>query len=123
MEKLLVKQLGNIEELRNKIFPTNIPEGQKPPFCVYIKSSYKQLRTLQGIESNIETSFLINVLSKSYSELKTLTQKVINGLKNMTGEDNIIIENIEIENISDTYENELELYRSIIDIKIQYKEE
>lgn len=75
MEKLLVKQLGNIEELRNKVFPTNIPEGQKPPFCVYIKSSHKQLRTLQGIESNIETSFLINILSKSYTELKTLTQK------------------------------------------------
>lgn len=123
MEKLLVKQLGNIEELRNKVFPTNIPEGQKPPFCVYIKSSHKQLRTLQGIESNIETSFLINILSKSYTELKTLTQKVINGLKNMTGEDNIIIENTEVENISETYENELELYRSIIDFKIQYKEE
>lgn len=123
MERLLVKQLGNIEEIKNKIFPTNIPEGQKPPFCVYIKSSYKQLRTLQRIESNIETSYLINVLSKSYSELKALTQKVINELKNITGEDKITIENIEIENISETYENELELYRSIIDIKIQYKEE
>lgn len=41
----------------------------------------------------------------------------------MTGEDNIIIENTEVENISETYENELELYRSIIDFKIQYKEE
>jgi len=124
MEQALVYEISKITELNNKIYPTNIPEGETPPCLVYIMSYYDQLRALNEILDNTDKSYMLNILCSSYSQMKELTDKVKETLlafiSTNIGENQILVENVVINNISETYENELKLYRGILDIKISY---
>lgn len=124
MEQALVFELSKITELNNKIYPTNVPEGEKPPYLVYIMSYYDQLRALDEILDNTDKSYMLNILCKSYTQMKEITEKVkvmlLGFIGENIGETPILVENVTINNIADTYENELKLYRGILDIKISY---
>ena len=126
MDKALRFELNKISEFNNKIFPANAPENQKSPYLVYIKSNYKQLKTLEGLKNDTDVSYLLNILSGSYEQLQELTKKVRKQLLTFPlsriGEENIFIQDMTINNIAETYESELKLYRSIIDIDFSYKE-
>lgn len=126
MEKALRYELNKIAEIKNKIYPTNAPEGEGPPYLVYIQSSFKQEKTLKGFNNGVEVSYLLNIMAPSYESMKNLTKKVkdtvISFLQKEIGVDGIFIEDLRIDNVTDVYENELKLYRGIIDITFWYKE-
>lgn len=126
LEKALRYELNKIAELNNKIFPTNAPEGQESPYLVYMSNS-SSLKDLDGIKNNVDSDVLLNVLCKSYSEMKDLSKKVKALIKTfplkVIGNDGPYIEDLTIDTITETYENELKLYRGIIPFRISYKEE
>lgn len=119
-------ELNEIPEIHNKIFPTNAPEGEKAPYLVYFKYDYNPLKTFEGIKRNVESAYLLNILCSSYEQLHGLTKKVKEHVMTFPlrtiGTENIYVQDINIRNVAETYENELKLYRSIIDIEISYKE-
>lgn len=126
LDKALRFELNKIPELSNKIYPTHVPEGKTGPMLAYIKSSYNQRKTLEGITNNTSASYLLNVLCSSYDQLQDLTDKVKALLMTFPlksiGPDSIYIQDMTIHNIAETYERELNLYRSIIDIQFFYRE-
>lgn len=154
MERALRYELSKITELENRIYPTNAPENQEPPYLVYISNS-RYLKDLDGIKTNKDSDILLNILCSSYSQMKDITQKVVRLLKDFLNknialngkilinyannqydnteiaEDTIetqgnltkYVDDLTINNISEAYENELKLYRGIVDLKISYKEE
>ena len=71
IEKALRYELNKISELENRIFPTNAPEGQKPPYLVYITSK-KTLKDLDGVTKDRECYVMLNILCNSYLYLKRL---------------------------------------------------
>jgi len=125
MEKALRYELNKIAEINNKIYPTNAPEGKAPPYLVYILSSYKRIKTFEGRTNSTDSSYLLNILAGSYSEMKSLTEKVedcINSfLQNEVGNEGIYISDLTVHNISEQYEHELKLYRGIIDVTFYYE--
>lgn len=127
MEKALRHELNQIPEIAYKIFPTNAPKDKEPPYLVYILSRFSQTRTLTEIKNDIEASYILNILAGSYTQMKELTQKVrsavVSFLGREIGTDGIFIADLVVNNISETYESELGLYRGIIDITFWYKEE
>lgn len=127
LEKALVNELNNVSEIKDLIFPTNAPEGQKSPYLVYIKTYYNQLKTLDGFTNTIESSYLLNILASKYSEMVLLRDKIKSTILTfplrVVGLENIYVEDVTINNITEAYESELALYRGIIDVKISYKEE
>ena len=124
LEEALCYELSKIPEFKGEIYPTNIPKGTQPPFLIYILSNFNQERCLDGYLPDEDKSFLLNVMAKEYEEMKNLTQTVkemVQGWVNTSiGEVPIYVEDVEIINMTDTYENEIELYRGILDIKIYY---
>lgn len=127
MEKALRYELNQIPEIENKIFPVNVPEGKKPPFLVYMLSRHSQVKTLQGYKNIHEATYVLNIMAETYSQVKNITQKVKDVLvsfpKRKIGKEKVFIQDIEIENTSETYEPELDLCRSVIEITFFYKEE
>lgn len=125
MEKALRYELNSISEINNKIFPTNAPQGKEPPYLVYTQSYFNQLKTLDGLKNSFEASYLLNVLSNTYSEAKDITEKVKSIIKTfplrIIGTGEIYVQDINFNNISETYENEINLYRSIIDVTFYFK--
>lgn len=126
MEKALVYELNCILEINNKIFPTNAPEGQVAPYIVYQTSS-NYGKTLEGINKEKTCHVLVNVLSNSYSEMKSLTKKVkdiiVTFPLRFIGIGEIYIKDLDMHDITETFERELKLHRGIIPFTVYYKEE
>lgn len=126
MEKALRYELNKITEIKNKIYPTNAPENGKPPYLVYFQGNYEQIKTLKGITNNTETSFLLNILAGSYSEMKDLTKNVKeiveSFLQREIGVEGIYISDLTIRKAPEIFEKELKLYRGIIDVTFYYRE-
>lgn len=125
IEKALRYELNKIQEIEDKIYPTNAPEGEKSPYLVYITSK-KPLKDLNGIKENRDCYVMLNVLCSSYAEMKNILKKVENmvislALRNI-GKDNLYIKDISITDISETYEEKLKLQRGIIGFTVYYKE-
>jgi hypothetical protein len=127
MDKALRFELNKLNEISNKIYPTHAPEGEKEPYLVYIKSNYQQRKTLDGIGNDVEVSYLLNILSSSYSQVVDITEKVkvlllTFPLRNI-GKGGVYIQDMTIQNIAQTYEHELGLERTIVEVDFSYKEE
>jgi hypothetical protein len=126
MEKALRYELNKIPELTNKIYPTNAPEGEKGPYLVYITKKTPG-KDLNGITKDRKSYVMLNVLSNTYSSMKDITKKVedliITFPLRIIGESGPYIEDLTIDEISETYESELKLLRGIIPFTICYKEE
>lgn len=127
MEKALRYELNQITEITNKIYPINAPEVKEPPYLVYVLTRYEQTKTLTEIKNNIEASYLINVLASSYAQMKEIAKKVKDKVltfhRRKIGTEGIFIADLKIDNISETYEHELKLYRGIIVITFWFEEE
>lgn len=126
MEKALRNELNKIAELSNKIFPTNAPEGQSAPYLVYMTRK-KPLKDLDGTTKDRECNIMLNIFGNSYAEMKYITKKIEDLVKSfplrVIGVNGPYIEDLTFDELSETYENELKLYRGIIPFKICYKEE
>lgn len=126
IEKALRYELNKVSVLENKIFPMNAPEGQKPPYLVYITSK-RLLKDLDGVTENKECYLILNVLCSSYSQMKDISKKIEDiiikfPLKSI-GAGNLYIQDIDITDISESYEEQLKLHRGIITFTVYYKEE
>lgn len=135
MEQALVYELEKITELASTIedgevtewhiFPTNAPETATKPYLVYVRINTDITKTLQGHTQSEALSFMFSIMATKYGAMKSLTDKVKAFLlsipKTEIGETNkILVQDIEINNISETYEHELKVNRGIIDFTIYY---
>ncbi len=111
-----------VPELTNSIYPTNAPETATRPYLVYTRISTDKVKTLEGYTDKESLSFLFSIMATEYSAMKSLTDKVEAFLialpKTTIG--TFYIEDLEINNISETYEFELGVNRGIIDFTIYY---
>ena len=126
IEKALRYELNKVSELENRIFPMNAPEGKKPPYLVYITRK-RPLKDLDGVIEDRECYLILNILCSSYLEMKDITKKIEDiiikfPLKSI-GEENLYIQDIDITDISESYEEQLKLHRGIINFTVYYKEE
>ncbi|MCJ8008118.1 hypothetical protein ACFFF5_17805 [Lederbergia wuyishanensis] len=126
MEKALRYEINKIPELKNRIYPTNAPEGERAPFLVYQKSRFQQTKTFEGIQNHTEAGYLLNILCSSYSQLQDLSIKLRKQLDTLPlrniGNEGIYIQDMTVNNQAETYENELQLYRGIFDVTFYYEE-
>lgn len=116
----------NIPELKDRIYPTNAPEGATRPYLVYTRINTKKVKTLQGTTNKEYLSYMFSVMATRYSEMKSLTKKVEDLLislpKTSIGTQGIYIEDIDINNVTEQYEHELKVNRGIIDFTIYFEE-
>ena len=126
IEKALRYELNKVSGLENRIFPMNASEGQKPPYLVYITSK-RPLKDLDGVTENKECYLILNVLCSSYSQMKDIAKKIEDIITKFPlrtiGEENLYIQDIDLSDITENYEEQLKLHRGIIPFTVYYKEE
>ena len=123
MEKALRYELENrISELKDEIYPTNAPETANKPYLVYARINTQKDKTLQGYANSEALSYMLSVMATKYGDMKSLTKKVEDFLMSLPGtsigEENIYIEDLTINNVTEQYEHELKINRGIIDFTI-----
>lgn len=128
MEKALKYELTKaIPELEGAIYPTNAPKNVKRPYLVYARISTKTTKTLDGYTGDQALSYMYSVMAVRYEDMQALTQKVVDVLLSLPqkriGRDGaMFVSDLEINNVDETWENELNVNRGIIDFTV-YKEE
>ena len=126
MEKALRYELAqNITELATSIYPTNAPEGVLKPYLVYVRINTNRTKTLEGYTNKQALSYMFSMMAIKYADMKSLTEKVEAFLLSITktnigATNNIYVEDLEINNISETWESALGVNRGIIDFTIYY---
>ena len=113
-----------VPELTDNIFPTNAPEGATGPYLVYARISTKKTKTLEGYTNNEALSYMFSIMATKYSDMvrvRKQVEKLLMSLPQKTiGTQLIYIEDIDINNVDETWENELGVNRGIIDFTIYY---
>lgn len=117
----------NIPELKDRIYPTNAPEGSKGPYLVYARITTRKTKTLEGYTSKQALSYMFSIMTKKYADMvrvrKQVEELLLSLPKRSIGEDNsIFIEDVDINNITEQYEHELKVNRGIIDFTIYFEE-
>lgn len=125
MEKALRYELETrIPELAGNIYPTHAPEGATKPYLVYTRITTRKTKTLQGYTNKQSPSYMFSCMAVKYGDMRSLTKKVEDFLisipKTSIGTENIYIEDIDINNIDEAWENKLGVNRGIIDFTIYY---
>lgn len=123
MEKALRYELENrIPELKDEIYPTNAPETANKPYLVYARINIQKDKTLQGYANSEALSYMFSIMATKYGDMKSLTKKVEEFLMSLPGtsigEENIYIEDLTINHVTEQYEHELKVNRGIIDFTI-----
>jgi len=113
-----------IPELKNNIYPTNAPEGHKRPYLVYTRITTRKIKVLEGYTGKEALSYMFSIMAKRYEDMKNVTKQVETLLVSLPqreiGINKILIEDIEISNISEAFEFNLGVNRGIIDFTIFY---
>ena len=125
MRKDLVKELNKIVSIENKIYPTNAPQGIKAPYLVYMVKE-RGNKTLDGYNDSKEANIMLNIMTNSYSQMVDLTNDIENLVKTFPHRnigESTYIEDIILDEISDNYESELQVFRGIIPFTIYFKED
>lgn len=126
MEKELRYELAQaITQLKDSIYPTNAPETATKPYLVYERVETDPLKALGGYTGKQRLRFVLSIMAVRYSDMKTLTEAVLTELMTFTGSSigispGVYIEDLTINNISETYEFELMVNRGIIDFSVFY---
>lgn len=127
MEKALRYELERrIPELAGEIYPTNAPETATKPYLVYARINTDKTKTLEGYTGDEALSYMFSCMATKYGDMKSLTKKVEAFLmsipKTSIGADSeIYVEDLDINNVDETWEPELKVNRGIIDFTIYFK--
>lgn len=126
MEKALRYEIEtNIPALSGNVYPTNAPEGVTKPYLVYVRSDTDKERTLEGYTGKQAINYMFSVMAANYADMKTAYAAVESMLEAMArtsiGEtNNIYVEDLVINDMTETYEYELKAHRGIIDFTIYF---
>lgn len=120
-----------IPELNNQIHPTNAPEGATGPYLVYARINTNKTKTLEGYTGDQALSYMFSIMATKYSDMvrvRNLVEKLLIGDDDSKGlaqreigdATKFYIEDLDINNVDETWENELKVNRGIIDFTIYF---
>ena len=94
-----------------RIYPLTAPQNVVKPYATYRVIGNKGNQCLQGGVYQKDKRFQIDCWSLTYSNVKAISEAVVNSLVGFKASNNI--------NVMDGYESETLLYRQIIDFNLK----
>ena len=114
-----------IPELVGEIYPTNAPETSTKPYLVYKRTKPRKNKTLEGYTNKQAISYTLSSMATRYSDMLNIRNKLEDLLmrivKTQIGANkDFYVEDIDIEDINETYEFNLKVNRGIIIFTIYF---
>lgn len=126
LEQGLTAELSSIAGLTDKVFPVTAPQGTLAPYLTYALGGNDRAKTLSGHDGLVESQYQLDLYHTSYASMKALKKLVIANLKTYDlrniGGSGPLVQQAEIITDFETYENEVELHKGIIELNIHYTE-
>ena len=108
---MIEKQLFTaLKTVCDRVYPMVMPDDAVCPFIIYQVIIESANQATNGNLSSRDVRFQVDIFSKSYGEAKSLKDLVFSEVIGLKGGDLFS---------KDLYENEIELFRQLIDFKIK----
>jgi hypothetical protein len=123
VEEILTAQLKTITGLTSTVWALTAPEKPTAPFLIYKQQSGEEFEILNGFTGCNRSTYELNIMNTTYRTTKTLAALVIAKLKTMQGAtySGTLIQAVFFdENSPEIWEEEIKLYRKIINVTIIY---
>lgn len=123
LEEILTTQLSAVTGLSGKVHPINANPKESAPYLVYLKTGGEEYGILNGYTGTNQTRFELNLFHSSYSNVKALAASVTTKLKTLQGNtfSGTLIQALWFdENSPELYEEQLKMFRKILNITIIY---
>ncbi|MCM3492846.1 DUF3168 domain-containing protein [Paenibacillus lactis] len=125
-EEALTFELEQVPKLSGKVYPGFLP-GKTAPYLVYLSSPGLRTKVLEsGYLTSKEVSATLNVITSKYSDLKIISDavidKVISFQGRAIGNGGPHIQEVTYEEPKELYEPEPNLYRCVIEIQVYFRE-
>lgn len=122
-ETALYNELSIVSGI-GKVFPLNVIEGNKPPFCVYESSDGQQEKTLSGFVSSTEIDVTVYVVNVSYATMKSVSRAVISKIQSFQsrtigGVGGVPVYDVSYKPPKELYDSENLLYQAMIDFTVK----
>jgi hypothetical protein len=123
-EQALYIELTSVTGI-GEVFPLNVIEGTKAPYCVYESSIGMEEKTLDGYTSSMEMDCTLYIIQSSYAELKQVSRNVLDLLKSFQSrkigdpDDGVMVYDFSYENIKELYDPETFLYQNTIGFTVR----
>lgn len=109
-----------------RTYPMSAPEGTSVPFLIYAKSSGEMIKTLDGISRTRDVVYELALMSNTYAELQVLFDNVKTKIASMPGRfigvDSVFVQSAIIEDMIESYEDDVRWYRMDLNVRFYYKE-
>lgn len=125
-EDAIVGALSPLPGLADKVFPLESLKNASAPFVFYLQTESDETVALDGLTGLLFASFEINCVGRSYAELKALANKVCPALQALQGAEleGLSIQRAEVRQASpDLKEHEVQLFRRMYILELDYQEE
>ncbi len=131
-EDALTAELVQISGLSDKVFPlvakakkrTPNPNPINIPYVAYKSSEGLREKTFDGYQPFKRVECELNIIHKSYSEMKNITRlvlaKVLNFQSRVIGTGGPYIQNVVYQSSIELYEEKPDLYRCVIDFEFHF---
>ena len=128
LQKALEEELSSLAGFEDKVFPVVAPsDDDEPitaPYILYEAGYGVEEKALGGFLALREVECELNVMTATYTSLKTNVAAIIERLKSFErraiGSDALFISELTYEKPVETYEPLPKLYRCIIEFKVHY---
>lgn len=123
-EEALCAELQTIAGLEKKVFPQSADENTEPPFIAYVSSDGERVQTLDGYTDLTELSVEVNLITKSYEELRNYVQVLSNKLRSFFGR-NIGTDGPRIKSISfiepdEEFQKDQNYHKSTFHVRVRF---
>lgn len=107
----------------NRTYPLRIPQNPAYPALAYQRISTGRYASHSGNSHLAEPRFQLTIWAQSYSSLKTLATSIVTTLQGYRGTiSDVRIDRILVENESDQFDAETQIWQKFIDIVIDHSE-
>ncbi|MHB8077430.1 hypothetical protein [Desulfosporosinus fructosivorans] len=125
-EQGLTAELSTIAGLSGKVFPITAAQGISAPYVVYSLGNTERTNGLSGHDGLVQAQYQLDLYHSSYSNLKALKKLVVADIKTYNqrniGGAGPYIQQVEILNDFETYDNGVNLYKGVIEFNVDYNE-
>lgn len=125
-EDAIVGALSPLPRLADKVFPLEGLKNASAPFVFYLQTESGEAPALDGPTGLLSASFEIHCVGRSYAELNALAGRVCPALQALQGAEleGLSIQRAEVHQASpDIKEHEVQLFRRMYILKLDYQEE
>lgn len=126
LEQGLTVELSSISGLAQKVFPISAEQGTKAPYLTYTLGTANRTMILTGYDGLVETQFQLDLYHQTYSGLMSLKKLIIQAIKTLAqrnlGDSGPFIQQAELINEFETYEDAVKLYKAVLEVEIDYIE-